>query len=85
MLGFNKKKDDDSMLGLLVLANALGGGGNKDSIIPEDDIYDMHRGAQSIPSEVTDARRRGKTVRYINPTESLPNGEWIMPDGKRVS
>jgi len=84
MFGFNKKKDNDDMLGLLFLANALGGG-NKDSIIPEDDIYDMHRGAQSIPGEVTDARRRGETVRYINPTEGLPNGEWIMPDGRRLS
>lgn len=85
MFGLNKKKDDDGMLGLLLLAHALGGGGNKDSIIPEDDIYDMQRGAQSIPFEVTDARRRGEIVRYINPTENLPNGEWIMPDGRRLS
>lgn len=84
MFGLNKKKDDGGMLGLLLLANALGGG-NKNSIIPEDDIYDMYRGAQSIPYEVTDARRRGEVVRYISPTDDKPNGEWIMPDGSRVS
>lgn len=85
MFEFGKKRDNDDMLGLLLLANAIGGGGNKDSIIPEDDIYDMHRGATSIPDEVTNARRRGETVRYINPTDSMPNGEWVMPDGRRVS
>lgn len=82
---FEKEKSIDNTLGLLLFANALCGGGNKNSIIPEDDIYDMYRGAQSIPYEVTDARRRGEVVRYISPTDDKPNGEWIMPDGSRVS
>lgn len=47
------------------LINALGGGGNKGSVFPENDANDFFKGARFIPGEVTLARRAGQTVDFV--------------------
>lgn len=67
------------MYAFCMLANALGGGGNKGKAFPEDDAIDFSNGARYIPEEVTLARRRGERVVFNSQEHS-----WTMPDGSIV-
>lgn len=74
-----------SMFGLL--ANALdqrkGADGDTNAGFPRSDAEDMSRGARFIPSEVTDARRRGEKVEFV--TKCGPCcWYWRMPDATRI-
>jgi len=48
--------------------------------MPVDDLADMREGAETIPYEVTDARREGKIVMF-----DKTNKRWKMPDGNWIS
>jgi hypothetical protein len=79
--------DNSMLISLLGLVNAMDKGrgpdGNKGAIVPQGDINDMMDGATWIPSEVTLARRAGKTVVF---NYDVQQGEWYwkMPDGTQV-
>lgn len=52
------------------MVNALFGGkskthGHHRPLFPKDDALDLQNGAYRIPYEVTDARRAGKTVTFV--------------------
>lgn len=59
-----------------IIANALGGGGDRGNAFPESDCRDLRNGAWFIPGEVTIARRQGKLVTYNRETRT-----WTFPDG----
>jgi hypothetical protein len=78
-----KGSDTGDMAAFGFLINALGGGGNKGSMFPEDDANDFFKGARFIPGEVTLARRAGQNVEFVS--ECGPNcWYWKMPDGSRI-
>lgn len=63
----------------LGLISAMGG----ESLVPQADAEDMHKGAAYIPSKVTEARRSNKVVKFV---QSRPKSEWHwkMPDGSKI-
>ena len=65
--------------GMLIFILCDGPGMN--NLFPEDDAVDLSNGAKSIPDDVTNARREGKTVIFV-PTEN-PH-YWKMPDGTKI-
>jgi hypothetical protein len=73
--------DNFGDFGLLI--NALGGGGNKGNAFPKDDAIDLRNGATYIPYEVTDARREGKEVVFMQIGEKK-DWYWQMPDGTKI-
>lgn len=68
-----------------MLANALGGGGDKGASFPRSDAEDFSRGVKFVPGEVTVARRAGETVEFHTPCQSSTCcWYWQMPDGTRI-
>lgn len=51
--------------------------------VPEDDTIDFMNGAKYIPTEVTDARRKGQQV-IFHQKLGMQNWYWEMPDGKNI-
>jgi hypothetical protein len=73
-------RDMSAEMGLFgMLANALGGGGDRGQAFPASDAADFQAGARYIPGEVTMARREGKHVTF-----DRKNHRWTMPDGSTV-
>ncbi len=58
--------------------------GFPNSSVPRADAKDSMMGAVIIPSEVTDARRRGQNVKFVQQGPSTPNWYWEMPDGTKI-
>jgi len=73
--------EESGIFGMLVGAMARSRGGV--DIFPADDAEDLTRGVQSIPDEVTDARRAGQKVIFVQ--DGPPSTwYWRMPDGSHV-
>ena len=55
-------------------------------IAPLGDSEDLAKGAKYIPGEVTDWRRGGKTVNFIQPNEDDPETWYWTPktDGSEI-
>ena len=66
------------VFGLLV--NAL-----NPSLFPKQDAEDLLAGAERIPGEVTEARRRGERVILIRNGKSPSGWFWQMPDGSKIT
>ena len=66
---------------LLSLVSALGRDGAQ--IVPPADAADARNGATRIPDRVTDARRTGRTVRFVQ-QGSVQNWYWEMPNGEII-
>lgn len=53
------------------------------NIMPAEDAADIAKGAKTIPEKVTDARRAGQQVVFVQ--EGPADGwYWLMPDGSQV-
>ena len=48
-----------------LIANAMGGGGDRGQSFPHSDAEDFTRGVRFVPGEVTLARRRGEVVEFV--------------------
>lgn len=69
------------------LINALGGnpGGDAGSVFPASDAEDFRKGATQIPGQVTDLRREGRTVTFVQPDRSISSTwYWQLPNGSRI-
>jgi len=66
------------------IANALGGGGDRNQSFPQSDAEDLSRGARFIPGEVTMARRRGESVHFHVNCHNKCCWYWEMPNGSKV-
>ena len=53
------------------------------NIVPRADAEDSMAGATDIPSEVTDSRRRGKQVAFVQKGERK-NWYWVLPNNKKI-
>lgn len=62
----------------LMLASAFPGSG-----VPRADAEDSMAGAKMIPTEVTEARRNGSKVTFVQEGHDR-QWYWILPDGKKV-
>jgi hypothetical protein len=90
----NKRQDkysqwnDDTMFGFLI--NALDGGiendnGDKGQAYPRSDAEDFSRGLRFVPGEVTEARRRGERIPFVDQHCGNPCcWYWQFPDGGRT-
>lgn len=67
--------------GFLTLIASLGPQGS--SIVPPADAQDAANGATQIPDAVTDARRAGQTVKFVQ-VGAKENWYWEMPGGKKI-
>lgn len=71
----------DDIAGFLSLVSALRVNGN---LVPQEDAEDLRRGATSIPSAVTSARREGKVVTFVQ-TGGRANWHWrIAGSNERI-
>lgn len=70
--------NEDALFGMLVGSTPFGR-----VLFPPADAEDLANGARFIPGDVTDARRKGQTVTFIQ--EGDTDWYWIMPDGSRIS
>lgn len=77
-------KEDDSLAAFLGVVNAHAKTTGHASLVPDEDVADLESGASYIPDQVTDARRRGETVTFVQncPVEQW---RWEMPDGSTIS
>lgn len=71
----------NDLTAFLSLVSALDGQGAH--IVPPADAEDMRNGAARIPGEVTDARRLGQTVKFVQ-TGAREDWYWEMPDGAKI-
>ncbi|HYF05681.1 MAG TPA: hypothetical protein VEA59_05940 [Patescibacteria group bacterium] len=54
------------------------------NIIPEDDALDLRAGATSIPGRVTDLRRSGVKVRFVQASQDPEGWYWVGPNGEEI-
>jgi len=66
------------------LLNAMGGGGDAGNVFPASDADDLGKGAQFIPGEVTQARRRGERVAFVQACGNQCCWNWQFASGKRT-
>jgi hypothetical protein len=66
------------------LANAMGGGGDRNQSFPQSDAEDFSRGARFIPGEVTLARRRGERVDFYANCTNKCCWYWQFKNGTRI-
>ena len=85
-----KDHQDASMeMGLFgELVNALdrkrGSDGDVGAIFPISDAKDLRNGARHVPDAVTDARRAGQKVQFVQTCDHESSWYWEMPDGSQV-
>ena len=72
------------LVALGFLTNAIGGGGDRGQSFPRSDAEDLSRGLRFIPGEVTDARRKGERVEFVNECSHPRCWYWQFPDGSRT-
>lgn len=77
------RDDSDLLAGFGSLINAMGGGGDRGNMFPQSDADDLRHGARFIPGEVTDARRKGEVVNFVNSCGPCC-WYWEFADGSRV-
>ena len=68
---------------LLSMMHQLIAGTGQSSLIPRGDVEDLQNGASFIPSEVTDARRRGERVVFVQ-AGPRARWHWRFADGTTV-
>jgi hypothetical protein len=56
----------DPHIALAFISNAMEGGGDKGRTFPYSDAEDLSRGLRFIPGEVTEARRAGQRVAFVD-------------------
>lgn len=78
----SSRSRSDEMAGFGALLSALGGDKGK-LIFPPEDAADFAKGAASIPSQVTEARRLGERVEFIQ-AGGPKDWYWCLPDGTKV-
>jgi len=54
-------------------------------MMPQSDVDDFKSGARWIPGEVTEARRNGLKVAFVQPSANSSDWYWEMTNGNRVS
>lgn len=75
-------EEKNDLAAFLGMVNSLKDGKGK-TLVPDADLADVENGATEIPGEVTDARRRGETVTFVQ-NRPREQWHWQMPDGSRV-
>ncbi len=72
-------KQPPSLGAFFTFVNGLG----HDSLVSNVDMIDVQNGADHIPGEVTEARRTGLIVQFV---QDRPKAEWywLMPGGNKI-
>ena len=66
------------------MLNAMGGGGDRGNAFPASDAADFESGAQFIPGEVTQARRIGRPVKFVQACSGRCCWYWEFASGRRI-